>query len=155
MIFITQGEESLKMGPLKKHTIGDKIRILHKSHPPSNSFTNRKPWDISRPSGPCEQSPCTDRAKLDPVRMQRSLSTNTSRQCSLQEHMSTSFIRCGQGLNYVWSQNGGKKREKWDHAQQVDRIIFGENMKLLIEALKGEYLLTLTGDSFVMLWVYN
>lgn len=38
MIFITQGEESLKMGPLKKHTIGDKIRILHKSHPPSNSF---------------------------------------------------------------------------------------------------------------------
>lgn len=46
---------------------------------------------------------------------------------------------------------GGKKGEKWDHAQQVDRIIFGENMKLLIEALKGEYLLTLTGDSFVML----
>lgn len=123
--------------------------------PPQTVFTNRKPWDISRPSGPCEQSPCTDRAKLDPVRMQRSLSTNTSRQCSLQEHMSTSFIRCGQGLNYVWSQNGGKKREKWDHAQQVDRIIFGENMKLLIEALKGEYLLTLTGDSFVMLWVYN
>lgn len=44
-----------------------------------------------------------------------------------------------------------KKGEKYDLTQQVDRIIFGENMKLLIEALKGEYLLTLTGESFVML----
>lgn len=43
----------------------------------------------------------------------------------------------------------------WDHTQQVDRIIFAENMKLLIEALKGEYLLTLTGESFVMLGVCN
>lgn len=42
-----------------------------------------------------------------------------------------------------------------DHTQQVDRIIFAENMKLLIEALKGEYLLTLTGESFVMLGVCN
>lgn len=49
----------------------------------------------------------------------------------------------------------GKKREKWDHTQQVDRIIFGENMKLLLEALEGEYLLSLTSESFVMLRVYN
>lgn len=48
-----------------------------------------------------------------------------------------------------------KKGGKWDHTQQVDRIIFGENMKLLIEALKGEYLLTLTGESFIILQLYN
>lgn len=51
----------------------------------------------------------------------------------------------------MYDHKTGEKREKWDHTQQVDRIIFGENMKLLIDALKGEYLLTLTGESFVML----
>lgn len=45
---------------------------------------------------------------------------------------------------------GEKKKKEWDRTQQVDRIIFGENMKLLMEALEGEYLLTLTGESFVM-----
>lgn len=49
----------------------------------------------------------------------------------------------------------GEKGEKWDRTQQVDRIIFGENMKLLIEALEDEYLLTLTSESFVMPWVCN
>lgn len=44
-----------------------------------------------------------------------------------------------------------KKRVGVDGTQQVDGIIFEENMKLLIEALKGEYLLTLTGRSFVIL----
>lgn len=44
----------------------------------------------------------------------------------------------------------GKKEREWDRTQQVDRIIFGENMKLLMEALEGEYLLTLTAESFVM-----
>lgn len=43
------------------------------------------------------------------------------------------------------------KRGGWDHTQQVGKIIFGENMKLLIEALKGQYLLALTGESFVMI----
>lgn len=44
---------------------------------------------------------------------------------------------------------------EWDRTQQVGRIIFGENMKLLMEALEGEYLLTLSGESFVMLPVCN
>lgn len=48
-----------------------------------------------------------------------------------------------------------KKMKKWDRTQQVDRIIFGENMKLLLEALEGEYLLSLTSESFVMLRVCN
>lgn len=51
----------------------------------------------------------------------------------------------------MYDHKTGKKGEKWDHTQQVGRIIFGENMKLLIEALKGQYLLTLTCKSFVML----
>lgn len=55
----------------------------------------------------------------------------------------------------MYDHKTGGKGEKWDRTQQVDRIIFGENMKLLIEALEGEYLLTLTGESFVMLGVYN
>lgn len=46
-----------KWGTLKKHTIGDKFEFLHKSlFPPRTVFTNRMPRDISRPSGPCEQS---------------------------------------------------------------------------------------------------
>lgn len=51
----------------------------------------------------------------------------------------------------MYDHKTGKKGGKWDHTQQVGRIIFGENKKLLIEALKGQYLLTLTCESFVML----
>lgn len=51
----------------------------------------------------------------------------------------------------MYDHKTGGGRGKWDRTQQVDRIIFGKNMKLLMEALEGEYLLTLTGDSFVML----
>lgn len=49
----------------------------------------------------------------------------------------------------MYDHKTGKKGGKWDHTQQVRRIIFGENMKLLIEGLKGQYLLTLTCKSFV------
>lgn len=114
----TQGHET-KNGSLEKTYYWWQIWILHKSLSPLEQFsligslgTSRGLVDhVSRAT-----HSYTDRAKLDPVRMQRSLSTNTSRQCSLQEHMSTSFIRCGQGLNYVWSQNEKKKGKIGSHA---------------------------------------
>jgi len=72
--------------------------------------------------------------------------------------MSTSFIRGWQGKNKLRSKTGKKKNKGGggkDHTQQVARIIFVENMNLLIEALKGDYLLSLTSDSFVILRLYD
>lgn len=39
----------------------------------------------------------------------------------------------------ITKRGGKKKRRENGITQQVDRIIFGENMKLLKEVLKGEF----------------
>lgn len=63
--------------------------------------------------------------------------------------------RCWRRVLFLRGGGARRGRGRWDRTQQVGKTIFGENMGLLMEGLEGEYLLTLSGQSFVMLPVCN